>query len=83
MTWPFELNTVSVTWEDLGKLVGVDMPICTALIDLGNSMLGRDFRQSGLTLERIGLGEMRVPQLKRLVEEGQVDACAAVPDFQR
>lgn len=71
-----------VPWEDLGKLVGVDMPICTALIDLGNSMLGRDFRQSGLTLERIGLGEMSVPQLRRLVEEGQVDACAAGPDFE-
>jgi len=60
-----------VPLEDLGKLVGVDMPICTSLIELSNSLLGVDFRQTGRTLKNIGLEGMSVSQLKRLVEEGQ------------
>ncbi len=56
--------------EDMGKLVGIEMPICSSLITLANSLLGRDFRAEGQTLANIGLGDMTVPQLKQLVEEG-------------
>lgn len=56
--------------EDMGNLVGVDTPICSALINLSNGLLDRDFRQIGKTLESIGLGGMTVSELKKLVEEG-------------
>ena len=56
--------------EDMGKLAGLDMPICSSLINLGGSLLDRDFRESGQTLESIGLGDLTIPELKRLVEEG-------------
>jgi hypothetical protein len=46
------------------------MPICTSLITLANSLLDRDFRATGQTLENIGLGDMTVAELKRFVEEG-------------
>jgi opine dehydrogenase len=59
-----------VPLEDLGKLVGVDMPICTSLINIANSLLGRDFRETGSTLENIGLGGLSVSELKQLVEAG-------------
>lgn len=59
-----------VPWEDMGRLAGVSTPICTALINLGNALLGRDFRQNGLTVERIGLGGLTAIELKRYVEEG-------------
>lgn len=59
-----------VPWEDLAKQVDVDMPICTSLIELSNVLLGRDFRQSGRTLRNIGLGDMAIPEIKRLVVEG-------------
>ena len=59
-----------VPLEDLGKLVGIEMPICTSLINLANSLLDRDFRQIGQTLDKIGLGNLTIPQLKQLVEEG-------------
>lgn len=59
-----------VPLEDLGKLVEVDMPICTSLINLANSLLRRDFRQTGQSLEKIGLGHLTVAQLKQFVEEG-------------
>jgi opine dehydrogenase len=59
-----------VPLEDVGRLVGVEMPICTSLINLANSLLGRDFRKTGQTLANIGLGDLSVAQLKQLVEEG-------------
>jgi opine dehydrogenase len=59
-----------VPLEDLGKLAGIDMPTCSSLINLSNTLLGRDFRQTGQTLKSIGLGDMSVRDLKKLVEEG-------------
>ncbi len=59
-----------VPLEDVGRLAGVEMPICTSLINLANSLLGRDFRQTGQTLENIGLGHLTVSQLKHFVEQG-------------
>jgi opine dehydrogenase len=58
--------------EDMGRLANVDMPVCASLINLSNSLLGRDFRATGQTLANIGLGDLSVSQLKQLVEEGQV-----------
>ena len=59
-----------VPWGDMARWVGVGTPICTALIDLANSLLGRDFRAEGQTLARIGLGDLSVTELQQLVEEG-------------
>ena len=59
-----------VPLEDVGKLVGVEMPICTSLINLANSLLGRDFRATGQTLGNIGLGHLTAPQLIQYVEKG-------------
>jgi opine dehydrogenase len=61
-----------VPLEDIGRLAGVDMPICTSLINLANSLLERDFRATGQTLANIGLGDLSVAELKQLVEEGTV-----------
>ncbi|MCP4168887.1 MAG: NAD(P)-binding domain-containing protein [Chloroflexi bacterium] len=60
-----------VPWEDMGRLVGLNMPICTSLINLANGLLDRDFRESGQTLGRIGLGDLSIEALVRLVEEGE------------
>ncbi len=62
-----------VPLEDVGKLVGVEMPICTSLINLANSLLGKDFRATGQTLENIGLGHLTAPQLIQFVEKGYSD----------
>lgn len=58
--------------EDLGRLAGVDMPICTSIINISNSLLSRDFRASGQTLGKIGLGDLSLEQLKEFVEEGHI-----------
>lgn len=65
-----------VPWEDMGRLVGVKTPLITGIINLGNVLLGRDFRAEGLTLERIGLGGLAPQQLAQLVEEGGLMAVA-------
>ncbi len=61
-----------VPLEDMGRLAGVDMPICTSLINLANSLLEQDFRATGQTLAGIGLGDLSMSELKRFVEEGSV-----------
>jgi opine dehydrogenase len=58
-----------VPLEDMGRLVGVEMPVCTTLIELSNSLLGRDFGAMGQTLATIGLGDLSLDELKTLVEE--------------
>lgn len=59
-----------VPLEDMGRLAGVEMPICSSLINLANGLLESDFRKTGQTLANIGLGDFSVEQLKQLVEEG-------------
>lgn len=56
--------------ENFAKLAGVETPICTSLINLANALLDRDFRDTGQTLESVGLGGMSIPQITQLVEEG-------------
>ena len=57
-----------VPWEELANLVGMEIPICTALINLANSLLGKDFRATGQTLERVGLAGMSVAEIRAMVE---------------
>jgi opine dehydrogenase len=59
-----------VPLENLGALVGVDMPVCTSLINLGNTLLDCDFRANGQTLSSMGFGDLTIPELKTLLVEG-------------
>jgi opine dehydrogenase len=61
-----------VPWEEIGKLVGIDMPTCTSLINLSNTLLGADFRRTGRTLKYIGIRAKTVHQLIKMVEEGDI-----------
>lgn len=60
-----DISTGLVLWSDLGKAVGVPTPNIDAVITLGSSLLQTDFRESGLTLEKLGLGGK---DLKGLIE---------------
>ena len=65
-----------VPWEDMGRLTGVETPIISSLINLGDALLGRDFRAEGLTLARLGLDGLTINQLLVLVQEGGLTAAA-------
>jgi hypothetical protein len=49
---------------------GVGTPAIDALIGIVRSMTGKDFAVEGRTLERLGLGGMDAPQIRRVMEEG-------------
>ncbi len=52
-----------VLLESLGEYLGVATPVCTALIELASAALGRDLRENGRTLER--LGEDNIEKIRR------------------
>lgn len=59
-----------VLMESLGRVLGINVPVCTALIELASASLKTDFRKEGRTLQR--LGEENVHRiLEELGSEGQ------------
>ena len=48
-----------VLMESLGRVLGIPVPVCTALIELASASLGTDFRKNGRTLERLGEENIR------------------------
>lgn len=60
-----DISTGLVLWSDLGKVAGVPTPNIDAVITLGGSLLKTDFRETGLTLEKLGLAGK---DLKELIE---------------
>jgi opine dehydrogenase len=54
----------------LARLAGVATPTMDALIDLASEMLGVRYRETGLSLDRLGLGGVRAADLARFVHEG-------------
>ena len=59
-----------VTVASFADRLGIDVPLIKALIQISGELVDINFRESGLTLEKLGLGEMRLDQIKHLVEEG-------------
>ena len=63
-----------VTYESLGKMVGVPTPIISAIISIAEGLLDRDFRGMGRTCEALGFdASWSVEQLKQYLYEGKVD----------
>jgi len=54
----------------LAQKFGVDVPIITAMIHLGNIMTKQDFFKTGLTLADLGLADMDKDQIGRYLREG-------------
>lgn len=51
---------------ELGRVFGVPTPTMNLVIDLANTLFDRDFRQSGRTLDRLGLAEMSPEEIRNL-----------------
>lgn len=62
-----DISTGLVLWSSIGKVVGVKTPNIDAVITLGSSLLKTDFYAEGLTLEKLGFGDMNQEQLEALV----------------
>ncbi|MDI3472303.1 MAG: opine dehydrogenase [Thermotogaceae bacterium] len=63
---PMSLVPISST----GKHFGIPTPTIDSIIQLASVMMGRDFYTEGRTLERLGLKNISVDGLRKIVEEG-------------
>lgn len=61
-----------VPWAELGRTRGVPTPLMDALITVGGALTGRDYRSEGLTLERLGLADVRPEGLGAYLRDGLV-----------
>jgi len=78
---PFTLNTRHltedvpyglVTYESLGKILGVPTPIISAVITMAEGLLDRDFRSVGRTVEALGINpQWSLDQIKAYLFEGK------------
>jgi len=59
-----------VPMTEIGRLLGVKTPVMDALITLASTALGVPFRMEGLTLKKMGLGEVRPEHLAKVLLEG-------------
>ncbi len=49
-----------VLLESLGKILQVNTPICTALIDIAGACLNKNFRENGRTIEKLGNNNLKI-----------------------
>jgi opine dehydrogenase len=59
-----------VPMAEIGRMFGIETPVMDALITLASTALGVDFRKQGLTLDKMGLSEMKSEQLPQVLENG-------------
>jgi len=59
-----------VPMAEIGRMLGVETSVMNALITLGSKALGVNFRAAGLTLEKMGLANVKVEHLARLLRDG-------------
>lgn len=55
----------------IGRVVGVDLPITRAMVDIMGAMLGRDYWAEGVDLEALGLQGLDLEGVKRFVMTGE------------
>ena len=65
-----DVPTGLIPMSALGAAAGVDTPAIDALVEVVRSMTGKDFVAEARTLERLGLGGMDAPQIRRVMDEG-------------
>jgi opine dehydrogenase len=59
-----------VPWSEMGRAYGVPTPVMDALITIGSTLNGKDYRRDGLTLARVGLEGIPQEELASYLWEG-------------
>ncbi|MCZ7569819.1 MAG: NAD/NADP octopine/nopaline dehydrogenase family protein [Ardenticatenaceae bacterium] len=59
---------------EIGRMVGVEMPVTRLMIDLASLLRGVDYWQEGLTLAKMGLDRVPVARLGEFLYEGRLEA---------
>ncbi|HXV83118.1 MAG TPA: NAD/NADP octopine/nopaline dehydrogenase family protein, partial [Candidatus Binatia bacterium] len=63
-----------VPMAEIGRLVGVKTPVIDALIMLASVISGTDYRNEGLTLEKMGLSTVAAERLPTVLHDGFSDS---------
>jgi opine dehydrogenase len=63
-----------VLWASLGDMLGIPTPTAQALIHISSVIHDTDYKQGGRTVEKLGLAEMSVEELKRYLMKGPAQA---------
>ena len=58
-----------IPFVSLAKVAGIPAPMNTGIIDIFTAFYKTDFWKTGLTLDRIGLADMTVEEIKKSVTE--------------
>jgi opine dehydrogenase len=78
---PFSANTRYISedipigmvlWASLGDVLGVPTPTARSLIHVSSVIHDTDYWQGGRTMEKLGLAEMTVKELKRYLMDGTI-----------
>ena len=56
-----------VPMAELAKLAEVQVPLMNTVIDMASAILDKDFRAEGRTLEKLGIADMNIQELKQYV----------------
>ena len=54
-----------VAWSDLGKMLNVPTPLIDAFIEIGSIIIDQKPRETGRTLEKMGINGMSLNELKK------------------
>lgn len=65
-----------VPWAAWARLAGVHTPVIDSLVTLAGAATGRDYRSTGLSIERMGLAGLGSASLPRFLESGPVEVPA-------
>jgi opine dehydrogenase len=57
-------------FESAGRLANVETPTVSGLLSVFEALLGRDLRRQGRALDRLGLGELTLREIRSLLQEG-------------
>ena len=60
-----------VPWVGLAGLVGLDVPVMKSVVWIVSALHGRDYWSEGRTLEKLGISDLSVEEIKRFVAEGE------------
>lgn len=80
-TGPFTIHNRYITedipvgchvYHELGKKFGVKTPVIDSMINLASVMVGRDFYETGYTLDYLGIGHLNREELLEYLHNGNI-----------
>lgn len=66
-----DISIATVLLSSLGEFLGVETPTTDSVVNLAEAMMGENYRESGRSLERLGLADHSREEFETLLERGE------------